>query len=120
MEQTVKKSFLKMSPAEREADLARLDKEVSFDQTRPLSAKGRGLWELAKRSRGRPRKPQGQKAVRYMVSMDPSLLTAVEAFVAANKNKLDRSKLIALALRTYLAAHQEAVQRPHASKRRAG
>lgn len=121
MEQLVSKHFLKMSPAEREADLAQLDREISFHQTRPLSSKGRGLWELAKRSRGRPRKPQDQKAVRFIVSMEPSLMNAVEAFATANR--LDRSKLIALSLRAFLAsdaAHQEVLQNSRVRKKRAG
>jgi hypothetical protein len=114
------KSFLKMSPAEREVDLARFENGISFEQTKPLSAQARGMWELAKRSRGRPRKPRHQKAVRFLISMEPSLLAAVEAFAAANH--LDRSRLIALSLRAFLAsdaAHQEAA-RPRAPKKRAG
>lgn len=50
-----------MTPAEREADLAFLEKGISFEQTRPLSPKGKALWELAKRGPGRPAKRRGEK-----------------------------------------------------------
>lgn len=115
------KGFLRMSPAEREADLAKFEKGIAFEETKTLSPRARELWELAKRSRGRPRKPQDQKAARFMVSMEPSLLAAAEAFAAANR--LDRSRLIALSLRAFLAsdaAHQEAAATSRVAKKRAG
>ena len=105
------KEFLKMTPAQREADLAKFEHGVSFEQTRPLSPRDRALWELAKRSRGRPRKAANEKAARVMVSLNRPLLTAVEAFAAANG--LDRSKLIALSLQAFLAAdmaHRQAMR----------
>lgn len=102
------KNFFEMTSAEREADVAKLERGVSFDETRPLSAKGKALWELAKRGPGRPPKPKGEKAARFLVSMDPKLLTVVEAF--ASSKGLDRSKLIALSVRAFMAAddaHQQ-------------
>lgn len=115
------KPFLKMSAAEREADLAKFENGISFEQTRPLSPQARGLWELAKRGRGRPRKPENQKAARIMVSIEPALLAAAEAFAATNH--LDRSRLIALSLRAFLAsdsAHKQAGLRERSMKKRAG
>ena len=123
------KTFLKMTPSERETDLAFLEKGISFEQTRPLSPKGKALWELAKRGPGRPAKRPGEKAVRFLVSMDPNLLTIVDAYASAAG--LDRSRLVALSLRAFLAAdpaHRQALSarrdtrdRPlHRSHKRAG
>ena len=47
------KSFFAMTDAERDAEAARFDKGIRFEDTRPPSAKSRLLWELAKRGRGR-------------------------------------------------------------------
>jgi hypothetical protein len=47
------KSFTKMTPAEREDAVKEFDPEISFDQTRPLSPKGKLLWERAKRGNDR-------------------------------------------------------------------
>jgi hypothetical protein len=42
------KSFLHMTPAERAEAVKNLDREISFDETKPLSAKAQALWERAK------------------------------------------------------------------------
>ena len=46
--------------------------------------------------------PTSQKVVRFLVSMDPKLLAVTKAYASAAG--LDRSKLIALGLRAFLAA----------------
>jgi hypothetical protein len=71
-----------------------LDRESSFESSRPLSAKGKALWELAKRRRGRPR--LGAGAVKVLVTFDPALLERVDAY--AKDKKLKRSQLIARAV----------------------
>ncbi|MDB5290555.1 MAG: hypothetical protein JWL69_1796 [Phycisphaerales bacterium] len=89
------KPFTKMTPAERTAATKEFDREISFDETRPLSAKGKLLWERAKRGRGRPK--LGTGAVKVLVTLDPELLERVDAY--AKGKKLKRSQLIARALR---------------------
>jgi hypothetical protein len=49
---TKSKSFFAMTDAERDAEIARFDKGIRFEDTRPLSAKSRLLWAMAKRGRG--------------------------------------------------------------------
>jgi hypothetical protein len=93
------KPFLKMTPAEREADLKGFDKGLSFDQTRPLSAKGKLLWQRAKR--GRPPKPAGQKAARVLITVEQDLLARADAF--AKERGLSRSELIARGIHSVLA-----------------
>lgn len=96
------KPFLKMTAQERDADAKKLENGISFKETRPLSKHSRALWELAKRGRGRPRKPAGEKAARILISIEPRLLALIEEF--ANANSLDRSKLFALSVQAFIAA----------------
>jgi hypothetical protein len=96
------KDFFKMTPGERDAEAKKLDREISFDQTRPLSKQSKAIWESAKRGRGRPRKPAGEKAERILISIEPQLLALVEGF--ASSNGLDRSKLFALSVQAFIAA----------------
>ena len=88
------KSFLKMTTAERNEAAREFDRESLLEESRPLSAKGKVLWELAKRRRGRPR--LGVGAVKVLVTFDPALLERVDA--CAKDRKLKRSQLIARAL----------------------
>lgn len=88
------KSFFEMTAAERTEAVKEFDRESSFEESRPLSPKGKILWELAKRRRGRPR--LGTGAVKVLVTFDPALLERVDAY--AKDKKLKRSQLIARAL----------------------
>ncbi len=106
----MKKNFLKMSDAEREADLKGLERGVSFDETRPMSKRTSALWELAKRGPGRPPKAPGEKSERILISIDPHLLALAEAY--ASSNGLDRSKLFSLSVQAFIAAdhaHRQAM-----------
>ena len=67
------------------------DRERSFEESRPLSLRGKVLWDLAKRRRGRPR--LGTGAVKVLVTFDPLLLERVDAY--AKEENLKRSQLIA-------------------------
>jgi len=49
------KSFFEMTSTERDHAIKEFDRESLFEESRPLSPKGKALWELAKRRRGRPR-----------------------------------------------------------------
>jgi hypothetical protein len=108
----MKKNFLKMSDAERDADVKALERGVSYDDTRPMSKRTRALWELAKRGPGRPPKAPGEKAERILISIEPQLLALAEAY--ASSNGLDRSKLFALSVEAFIAAdhaHRQAMVR---------
>jgi hypothetical protein len=98
----MKKDFLRMTAEERDAEAKKLERGISFKDTRPLSKHSRALWELAKRGRGRPRKPAGEKAERILISIEPQLLALIEKFTASNG--LDRSKLFALSVKAFIAA----------------
>jgi hypothetical protein len=99
------KDFLKMTSEERDAEARKWEHGVSFDKTRPLSKRSKALWQAAKRGRGRPRKPAGQRARRVLISLEPDLLARAEAFASAKG--LDRSKLFALSVRAFMAAEPE-------------
>ena len=43
------KSFFEMTAAERDESVKEFDRESLFEESRPLSPKGKILWELAKR-----------------------------------------------------------------------
>jgi hypothetical protein len=86
----------------------KLEKEFSFEDTRPLSPHSKVLWTVAKRGRGRPRKPASEKARRILISIEPSLLALIEQFIAANG--LDRSKLFALSAQAFMAANDSHCQ----------
>jgi hypothetical protein len=91
-----------MTYEERDAEATKLEGGTSYEQTRPLSEESQFLWNLAKRGRGRPRKPSGEKSHRILISIAPNLLAEVETFVS--KNGIDRSKLFALSVQAFLAA----------------
>lgn len=90
---TKKKSFFKMTPAERDADVAKFDKGSSLDELRPLSARNKLLWEAAKRRRPR----SGPAAVKVLVTLDPSLLAIVDTY--AKNHRLKLSQLVSRALK---------------------
>jgi predicted transcriptional regulator len=112
-----KKDFLNMAPAERDAEAKKWESGTSFEATRPLSKRSQSLWELAKRGRGRPRKPAGARARRVLISLDPELFARAEAF--ASSRGLDRSKLFALSLQAFIAADTAHRQAFAAGERRA-
>ena len=89
------KSWSKMSKAQLAAATQDLDKEISFQDTRPLSPKMASAWDRAKRGRGRRR--IGAGAEKVLISMEKRLLLVTDAL--ARRQGLDRSKLIARAIR---------------------
>ena len=74
-----RRTFIQMTSAERDADVAKYDAGVPFEQTRPLTARERARWERATRGPGRPPKPDSEKAVRVLISIDPALLARAHA-----------------------------------------
>ena len=116
------KDFLSKTSAERDAEAKKWERGISFEKTRPMSKRSQALWELAKRGRGRPRKPAEAHARRVLISLDPELFALVEAFASAQG--LDRSKLFALSVQAFMAsdaAHRRAFSegKPIPRKRRA-
>jgi len=71
---------------------------IDFDDTKPLSPEMAGAWDRAKRGRGRPRVGEGAETV--LISMEKRLLLVTDSL--AKRKGLDRSKLIALAIREML------------------
>lgn len=96
------KDFTSMTPAQRDAQAKQWERGISFEETRPLSKRSQAFWELAKRGRGRPRKPAEAHARRVLISLDPELFARVEAFASAKG--LDRSKLFAVSVQAFMAA----------------
>jgi hypothetical protein len=87
------KSFFEMTAAERNKVVKAFDRESLFEESRPLSAKGKALWDLAKRRRAR----SNTVAVKVLVKLDPAFLERVDAY--AKDKHLNRSELIARALK---------------------
>lgn len=78
---------------------ARNVEAVDFDDTKPLTRKMAAAWDRAKRGRGRPR--IGEGAEKVLISMEKRLLLVTDSL--ARRKGLDRSKLIAYAIRELLA-----------------
>jgi hypothetical protein len=78
-----------------------------FEDTKPLPPAMAAAWDRAKRGRGRPR--IGQGAEKVLISMEKRLLLVTDAL--AKRKGLDRSKLIALAVREML--EREALEKRH-------
>lgn len=109
------KDFLKMTPEERDAEAKKWERGIDFDETRPMSKRSRALWEIAKRGRGRPRKPANERAKRVLISLDPNVFALIEAFASARG--LDRSKLFAVSVQAFIAAEKALEQASSEHKR---
>ena len=101
-----KKSFLDLSPAERDREVARFDREVDVDkETRPMTLKERVLFE---RMRGRSvyvleDARKGRTAV--LLELDDRVLDGLDAF--ARSRKLTRTEAVERTIRTLLSLVQE-------------
>lgn len=93
-----------MTPKEKDAEARKWERGISFEETRPMSRRSKALWKIAKRGRGRPRKPSSEKAKRVLISLDPKTLALAEAF--ASSMGLDRSKLFAVSVQAFIASEQ--------------
>lgn len=94
------KSFLNLTPEEKEREVARYDREFVADEFRPLNAAERAQWQRAKRKRGRPVQGKGARVI--SVSVEKGLLAASDKLAA--KKRITRANLIARGLRAVLAA----------------
>ena len=76
------KSFFDMTAAEKEAFVSKVEQGIPAGQLKPLSARDKALWKAAKRTPGRPRKPDGAKSVPVRVTFEPGLLKAIDTCAA--------------------------------------
>ena len=87
--------FIALSDPEKDAEVAKYDREMSMDEFQPLSHEDRAVLERAAKKPGRPR--VGQGAQRVLVSIERGLLA--EADSTASKLHINRSELVARGLR---------------------
>ena len=85
-----RKSFLKMTAAERDKDVAKYDAGISFDDTRPLTPAEQSRWARARG--GRAKRPAGEEDVPVVIRLDPRLLA--KAHAAARRDGKSLSTLI--------------------------
>jgi len=91
------------SPKVSEHDFEALDRlahSITLDKLRPLTPAMRRRWEAAKR--GRPKKAPGTKAVPTLITVEPTLLRRIDAYV--KKAGISRSQLFADAVRERIGA----------------
>jgi hypothetical protein len=89
------KSFHEMSSAERDAFVARFDKETDYARTKRLSPRGKALWKGAQRAT--PPQPREAGAARMLITIDRTLLDTVDEFI--RRYGKSRSELVAEGLR---------------------
>ena len=92
--------YLKMTPAELNAEAAEFDKEMIAAKARPLTAEERAWWEKVRRRPGRPRRGRGATVI--SVSVERGLLTRSD--VLARSLGISRALLIERGLKAVLAA----------------
>jgi hypothetical protein len=85
-----RKSFTKLSAAQREKDVAKYEAGISYDETRPLNAAESERWE---RARGVRHDDGSDKDVAVVIRLDPRLLA--KAHAAAQRDGKSLSAFIA-------------------------
>ena len=91
--------FMALSDEERERLWESLNREIPLSETRPLSARMRREWELAKaRKPGRP--PTGEGAKPVYVTIERGLLRRADAY--AKSQGMTRAQLVAKGLASVL------------------
>jgi hypothetical protein len=78
---------------------------IRFEATREMTVAESEVWNGAKRGRGRPKKPPGEKAARVLVTITPDLLAAADAFAA--RSGISRAELFARGLAAVLPKSQK-------------
>jgi hypothetical protein len=73
---------------------------ITFEKTHELTPTEKALWARARQGRGRPRKPDGEKSRRVLVTVAPGLLAQADAY--AKRKGLSRAELFARGLRAVL------------------
>ncbi len=93
-------SFEKLSDSEKEAIYQECE-NITWEDSRPLTAKERRQWEAMKRGPGRPKKGSGVSVISLSVEND--LLKTVDAFAKARG--LNRSEFFSRGAKVMLAAN---------------
>jgi hypothetical protein len=106
MNNPTRKPLARMTAAEL-ADATKGAENIDFEDTKPLPPAMAAAWDRAKRGRGRPR--IGEGAEKVLISIEKRLLLVTDAL--ARRKGLDRSKLIARAIREML--EREASEKGH-------
>jgi hypothetical protein len=92
------KPFFKMTAAERDALVKQFDREILFEETKPLSLKGKALWERAKRSKPSPKSRSAAKAV--VIPVDEALLNRADKY--AKRHGMTRAQVVAKGLKAVI------------------
>lgn len=96
------RSFLQLTPAEREREVARFDRPINIEkETRPLSAKERALFERLCDDKPRVSILVHDGRQDIVITLDDELLAQAKAF--ARKNKTTLPKMIDRGLRGLLS-----------------
>jgi hypothetical protein len=96
---TPSRSFLNLSPAERDREVARFDRPIDIERdTRPLTAKQKALFELAMGRRPRSSADGPRRLAKVRVELDQGLLKRSARF--ALEHKMTLSELISRSLDT--------------------
>ncbi|MGH7140158.1 MAG: hypothetical protein ACREHD_30840 [Pirellulales bacterium] len=96
----MKKKYWEMNTRELAAATKQFDEERVIDQSRPLDTKERAQWKRLKTAKQRPN--VGNAHQRISVSIEKGLLKRATAY--AKKQRLSRSRLVAMALEQALSS----------------
>jgi hypothetical protein len=100
------KPFHKMTDSERARFVEAIEDGSAFRDAKPLDKKGKLLWKMAKRGRGRPRKAEHDKAIHVGLTMNPALLR--EADLYAKRHNMTRARLVDVAVRSMIRSGDRA------------
>jgi hypothetical protein len=96
----MKKKYWEMNAGELAAATKQLDKAMVIDQSRPLDTKERAQWKRLTTAKQRSNASNGHQ--RISVSIEKGLLKRATAY--AKKQRLSRSRLVAMALEQALSS----------------
>jgi hypothetical protein len=91
--------FMSLSDSEKDAEVAKYDREIDLSETKPLTPTQRKLWNKAKRKRGRPRIGKGVQII--SLSVEKELLEKADR--AAKAQGISRAALFARGLNAVLS-----------------
>lgn len=86
--------FLALSDADKERVWESLNRDIPFEETRPLTPAERARWKRVKRKAGRPKVGRGTRVV--SVSVERGLLDQADAY--AKRHGLKRAQVFAMGL----------------------
>jgi len=92
--------FMALAEADRQRIWQSFDREIPYEETKPLTARQRKLLEKAKQRAGRPKVGGGAKVI--SLSVEKGLLDRADAYAKASG--LTRARLVAMGLEAVLAS----------------